>query len=340
MDRRARRRLIAEGRRSRDPQTALRFHVIARLARGDSTRVVADALDLAPSTVGSVRKRYLGGGTCALYDRRRLNGRRKVTGEFVARVREVLRGIPIDFGWRRPTWTRELLCLQLVREGYERIAVCTMGRALATLGARLGNARPIVVCPWGRRRKQKRIAELDALRERSSQREPVFYADEVDIHLNPKIGRDWMLPGTQRLVVTPGKNQKRYLAGALHAQTRQLLCVEAESKNSDLFVELLRALARAYPAARRIHVIVDNFGIHTSLATRRALEELGRVVLHFLPPYTPEPNRIERVWQDLHANVTRNHRCRTLDELMRSVGLFINAYNERAIAAPSTRLAA
>jgi hypothetical protein len=35
--------------------------------------------------------------------------------------------------------------------------------------------------------------------------------DEVDIHLNPRIGRDWMLPGMQRRIVTPGKDEKRYL---------------------------------------------------------------------------------------------------------------------------------
>ena len=40
-------------------------------------------------------------------------------------------------------------------------------------------------------------------------------------------------------------------------------------------------------------------------------ELTGKVVLHFLPPYCPDDNRIERVWLDLHANVTRNHRCST-----------------------------
>ena len=37
--------------------------------------------------------------------------------------------------------------------------------------------------------------------------------------------------------------------------------------------------------------------------------------MHFLPPYCPDANRIERVWQDLHANVTRNHRCKSLKAL-------------------------
>ena len=50
----------------------------------------------------------------------------------------------------------------------------------------------------------------------------MLYADEVDVHLNPKIGRDWMLPGQQRRIVTPGKNEKFYLAGALDVRTGKL----------------------------------------------------------------------------------------------------------------------
>ncbi len=34
---------------------------------------------------------------------------------------------------------------------------------------------------------------------------PVFYEDEVDIHLNPGIGADWQLRGQQKRVVTPGR---------------------------------------------------------------------------------------------------------------------------------------
>lgn len=48
---------------------------------------------------------------------------------------------------------------------------------------------------------------------------PVFYEDEVGIHLNPKIGTDWQLRGQQKRVVTPGKNEKYCLDGALHSGT-------------------------------------------------------------------------------------------------------------------------
>jgi transposase len=88
-------------------------------------------------------------------------------------------------------------------------------------------------------------------------------------------------------------------------------------------------------------LIIDNYVIHDSKITRHVLsEELGgKVVLHPLPPYCPDHNRIERVWLDLHANVTRNHRCRTIKALMSEVWSFIDAYNESG-SNPSMRRAA
>jgi transposase len=47
------------------------------------------------------------------------------------------------------------------------------------------------------------------------------------------------------------------------------------------------------------------------------------IKLHFLPPYCPDHNRIERVWKDLHDNVTRNHRCAGMEELMSEVRFYL-----------------
>ncbi|HVU01992.1 MAG TPA: transposase [Polyangiaceae bacterium] len=73
-----------------------------------------------------------------------------------------------------------------------------------------------------------------------------------------------------------------------------------------------------------IHVVLDNFGIHFSHETRRALRGLGRIRLHFLPPYSPEHNVIERFWQDLHANVTRNHKHAELTSLCGTVAEYLD----------------
>jgi transposase len=332
MSRPLRRQLIKIGRRSGDPETAMRFHVVARLSLGHRSPRVASDLDIARSTVVKVAERFVNEGVDGLFDRRRNNGHAKVDVAFRRRVAELLLRSPEDVGWRRPSWTRELLCLQMKKEGFASVAVCTMGRALASIGARLGMPKPIVLCPWPRDARERVLAEIRRLESRASAEQPVLYSDEVDIHLNPKLGRDWMLRGRQRRVVTPGKNQKFYLAGALDVRTGRLHTTGADRKNAALFCDLLRLLAKTYRGAQRIHLIVDNYGIHSANLTKQTLAELGgRVMLHFLPPYCPDANRIERVWQDLHANVTRNHRCKSMRQLLANCRRYVEAYRWRRV---------
>jgi hypothetical protein len=125
----------------------------------------------------------------------------------------------------------------------------------------------------------------------------------VDIHLNPKLEGDWMPLGLTREIVTPGKNRKAYLARALDVRTRRLLVVEGERQPARLFIDLLGAHLRRQPAARRIHVVLDDYGIHKGRMPIAWLKDRGELVrLHFLPPCSPNENPIERVWLD-----TRNH---------------------------------
>ncbi|MFO0837543.1 MAG: transposase [Phycisphaerae bacterium] len=71
-----------------------------------------------------------------------------------------------------------------------------------------------------------------------------------------------------------------------------------------------------------------NFRIHHSPITQTALRSRGdRIRLHFLPPYCSDAYRIERLWLDLHAEVTRNHQQPTMDQLMRQVWRFIRRRN-------------
>ena len=99
-------------------------------------------------------------------------------------------------------------------------------------------------------------------------------------------------------------------------------------------------LLNDYPDAKCIHVVLDNFKIHSSVRTQFALAKAGaRIQLHFLPPYCPDHNRIERVWKDLHDNVTRNHTRRTMPELMKDVYAYLRT-RRRALRHQYVRCAA
>jgi len=164
-------------------------------------------------------------GEAGLRDHREDNGYPKVTDELREALVALVRGSPEDHGWARPTWTQELLARQLSQATGVRVSTSTVARTLADVGARWGMARPTVECPWAPAVKGRRVRGIEKLVATLPAGEEAFYEDEVDIHLNPRIGRDWMLPGEQKTVLTPGQNAKHYLAGALHTRTGKVFWV-------------------------------------------------------------------------------------------------------------------
>ncbi len=337
-----RRRLEKAMRKSTDANFRVRCLAVLAYARGQGCDLTSETLRCAPSTAIRAVRRYLRDGIAGLTDRRAENGKPKIDEDLLAALREILAHTPAEYGWSRPTWTRELLALTLKTCEIAEVSVSTVARALRLIGARWKVAKPVVACPWPKRRKNRRLREIAALLKRSRGKDVVVYADEVDIHLNPKIGRDWSPRGRQPIVMTPGKNAKRYVAGAMDARTRKLVWVEADRKNSELFIALLQRLEAAYRQAKRIHVVLDNFVIHSSKKTRAALDGLnGRIVLHFLPPYCPDDNKIERLWGTLHANVTRNHRHKTIESLMAAVRAWLRRpVSQRGAEAHALQVAA
>jgi transposase len=312
----------------------VRYLIIFNLWSGRGARVIEAVLGVHNTTVYRVAKRFHERGEASLWDGRDANGAEKLSEAYLGILDEVVRSSPHDHGWRRPTWTRELLVQTMVRKTGVRIHVGTMSRALAMIQARRGKPRPRVACPWHPAAKTRRLNKIAQLVASLPRHEVAVYEDEVDIHLNPKIGLDWMGLGQQKDVLTPGQNEKRYLAGAWDVRTQQLHWVEANKKDAWLFMDLLKKLTLVYPRARVIHVILDNYKIHSSHVIGIALANFARRVrLHFLPPYCPDHNRIERIWQDLHANVTRNHRRRTMTQLMCDVRYYLCKRNRWTLPA-------
>jgi transposase len=245
-------------RQVRNAGVRIHYLIVINLLNGRTARATAAALGVHNTTVYRVAKRFRRDGEWGLWDAREDNGATKLDERFLTKLYEAVRATPKKYGWRRPTWTRELLVETMVRETGTRVHVTTMSRALAMIDARRGRPKPTVGCPWAKAAKTRRLNTIRNLVATLPRHHVAVYEDEVDIHLNPKIGPDWMVRGQQKEVLTPGKNVKRYLAGALDAHSGQLIWVEGERKTSALFVALLRKLTQIYLTAPVIHVILDN----------------------------------------------------------------------------------
>lgn len=327
-----REKLKRMARRCRDADTRRRYLIVVASAEGCSGRKISRALGCSASTVSRTLDRYESFGEAGLLDRREDNGQAKADEAYVQSVRWILSRTPQDFLHRRPTWTRALLIQTAQRFTGVKVSKTTMGRVLKTIGARRGRAKPLAPCPWSKARKNKRMAMIHGLIEALPPDEACVWEDEADIDLNPRIGADWTLPGQQRTVLTPGQNVKRHFAAAMDANSDRLVWVKGQKKNSRLFIALLKRLLQAYADKKLIHVALDNYCIHSSKQTRTWLEQFGgKFRLHFLPPYDPDDNRIERkVWREVHANVTINHRCTTIDSLCQEVAAYLMKHNRAA----------
>lgn len=325
-------RLQRESRRCKDADTRIRYRIVLLSDQGFSGKKIAKALGCSTSTVSRTLSRWRMYGEAGLIDRREDNGQVLASDLYIRTVAWILESTPQDFLHARPTWTKSLLIETAKAYTGVTVSKTTMGRVLKKLKARRGRPKPNAPCPWSENARNKRMEMIHGLIGMLPADQACVWEDEADIDLNPRIGFDWMLPGTQRRVMTPGKNVKRHIAGAMDAQTDRVIWARAERKNSRLFIDLLKKLLVEYADKQVIHVIVDNFVIHSSRQTRLWLEELGgKFRLHFLPPYCPDDNRIERkVWREMHANVTVNHRCRRIEELMREVVYYLMSHNRRA----------
>jgi transposase len=318
-----RRRLQRHWRKTPSRVEAVRARVLLLLEEGYSAADTAHMVGCVRATVYRTVYRFEELGEEALCDRRSQREPLKVTAQVEHTLLGYLDAVPKDYGWTRVGWTLELLARQLQADVGIGLSPSYIYRLLRGWGCRRGRARPGLRIPVrGRRRVLDAIARLVA---RACAEEEVFYQDEADIHLNPKIGATYLKRGQQSLVLTPGKNVKRYVFGALNVRSGRIVHGIALKKNSATFVQFLDYLGRTYRRARRIHVVLDNYSIHKARAVMCHLRALaGRIVLHFLPPYSPDDNPIERLWKQMHDHVTRNHRHRTIETLVEDVRAFLD----------------
>lgn len=238
-----------------------------------------------------------------------------------AKLLELVQVLPGDYGYLRSRWISEMLAEQLYETQRVPIHASTVNRLLPRLGIVWNRARP-TLCIKNHTKARKMKAITKAL-DTASETHPVFYVGEVDIDLNPRIGYGWMKKGQQTALLTPGKNQKRYLAGALNARTGNVVWVEWEKKNSEIFILLLAELRKRYRHAKKIILIADNYVIYKSAMTRCFLEHNTKFEILFQPAYHPWVNKIELSWKQLHDTVTRNHRHSTINKLMEAVRTFM-----------------
>ena len=231
----------------------------------------------------------------------------------------LLKVAPTAFGWCRTRWTCATLAAQLKVNRGITVSADTTRRWLHQLGWVWKRAKLIAKDDDPQR--IEKLARIRWLFEHLGAKQLLLFADELDIHLLPKVGYQWMAKGTQLEVRTPGTNEKNYLAGALDIVTGKLLHCVWFRKTNGLFIDLLKVIEGTYSLSQytKIFVVVDNYKIHKAKAVAQWLAQHPRMELVFLPTYCPRANPIERAFGDVHDKCTRNHKRKRLRDLVGDV---------------------
>lgn len=127
----------------------------------------------------------------------------------------------------------------------------------------------------------------------------VLTADETRIQLEAEIRRAWLRKGKRTVVKTEKSRQHQNYLGFLDQKKDQCLVYETKQGNQEETIRVLEQLVPKYPN-KRICIIWDNASWHKGKNLRKRLkkgEPLEKLHLINLPPYAPETNPIEHVWQ-------------------------------------------
>lgn len=134
------------------------------------------------------------------------------------------------------------------------------------------------------------------------------------------------LPGVKPIQQQKPAYESFYLYGAVEPVSGEWFLLERSGLNSDGFQDFLDAFSRRFAESLCV-LVLDNGRFHKA----KKLEIPENVRLVFLPPYSPELNPVERLWQDLKDHVAF-HLYERLSALKQRVRAKLASYTDEAVA--------
>ena len=271
---------------------ACRLLMVLLSQQGWTAAQISDLLGYDPGTVRRWIHRYQRHGASALADRPRA-GRPRLGSPTLAQ--RILRLLQQPGAWTIPRLWQRL--------GRPAISLRTLHRRVAEVAAW---RRPRLVAKGDPDRDQI-LANLHHAIAELPDGAVLLAEDETHINLLPWVRATWILRGTRQQVMTPGKNRRRTILGAVDLASGRFLYQVTRKAISATFTCFCQQLLAAYPAAPVVVVICDNVIIHRSKIVQRwlATHHPRLRVLHGAR-YSPHDNPVERVWGALKAWLANN----------------------------------
>jgi transposase len=136
---------------------------------------------------------------------------------------------------------------------------------------------------------------------------PVLFMDAVHPTQATKLSYGWIRKGQDKLIETTGSRTRLNIIGALSLEDIGATVTENyDTINSESIVRFFWKLKKEhYPLEKKVHLILDGAAYHRTELVINAAKVLN-IELHYLPPYSPNLNPIERLWKVMNEHVRNN----------------------------------
>ena len=116
--------------------------------------------------------------------------------------------------------------------------------------------------------------------------------------------------------------------GAVCLANHRVVYQQSDKVNEVTIQSFLTHLRKQHPGNKKIHLIWDNAGYHRSIAVQTHAKTL-KIELHYLPPYSPNLNPVERLWKLMHEHVTYNQYYETFNDFTEAIKHFFRHISKK-----------
>jgi putative transposase len=158
--------------------------------------------------------------------------------------------------------------------------------------------------------------------------EVFYYADEFNVSWQPTLKAMWSPKGQQIMIPTPGQPTKHYGIGGVNYHTGETVVIFRRRKRRPQIDEFLQRLLDKHPHGT-IYVVWDNVNTHQDDEVEAVVRSAaGRLVLMYLPTYSPWLNPIEMLWRHFRREVTHCELFETVKLLLQASKDFFDRFNQ------------
>jgi transposase len=281
----------------------IRIRAVQQVQAGESPEVVIKALGLSRACIYNWLALYRAGGWGALKAKALLGRPPRISGEQLKWLYQTILGkSPLQFRFEFALWTRQIVQILLREELKLKLSLSSVGRLLAQLG--LSCQRPVFRASEQNPAQVRQWLDEEYPAIRKSARENgalVLFGDESGIRSDYHSGTTWGAIGQTPVVARTVKRVSVNMISAVGNRGEMRFMLVKGRVTAAVFVEFLRRLM--HNAKAPIYLILDGHPVHRSKAVAGYVAGLdGALKLFFLPPYAPELNPDEQVW-----NHVKNH---------------------------------